>query len=83
MKSFEDKWQDKEGTTFFLRGWEPEAGKPKALVALAKVGNLTALRMCMQRLVPPAQNRDGEAGKQESHCAHGLLQVMARLLFCS
>ena len=34
MKSFEDKWQDKEGTTFFLRGWEPEAGKPKALVAL-------------------------------------------------
>jgi acylglycerol lipase len=34
VKSFEDKWQDKDGTTFFLRGWEPEAGKPKALVAL-------------------------------------------------
>ena len=34
MKSFEDKWQDKEGITFFLRGWEPEAGKPKALVVL-------------------------------------------------
>lgn len=34
MKSFEDKWQDREGITFFLRGWEPEAGKPKALVVL-------------------------------------------------
>ena len=34
MKSFEDKWQDKQGITFFLRGWEPEAGKPKALVVL-------------------------------------------------
>ena len=34
MKHFEDKWQDKEGTTFFLRGWEPENGNPKALVVL-------------------------------------------------
>jgi acylglycerol lipase len=34
MKSFEDKWQDQEGITFFLRGWEPEDGKPKALVVL-------------------------------------------------
>lgn len=34
MKHFEDKWQDKEGITFFLRGWEPEAGNPKALVVL-------------------------------------------------
>ena len=34
MKSFEDKWQDKQGITFFLRGWEPETGKLKALVVL-------------------------------------------------
>jgi hypothetical protein len=37
---------------------ENDAGAvANALVALAKCGNLTALRMCMQRLVPPAQNR--------------------------
>jgi alpha-beta hydrolase superfamily lysophospholipase len=34
MKSFEDKWQDQEGVTFFLRGWEPDDGKPRALVVL-------------------------------------------------
>ena len=34
MKHFEDKWQDQEGITFFLRGWEPDDGKPKALVVL-------------------------------------------------
>ena len=34
MKHFEDKWQDKEGITFFLRGWEPENGNPKALIVL-------------------------------------------------
>jgi acylglycerol lipase len=34
VKHFEDKWRDKEGTTFFLRGWQPENGHPKALVVL-------------------------------------------------
>ena len=34
MKHFEDKWQDREGMPFFLRGWEPENGNPKALVVL-------------------------------------------------
>lgn len=34
MKHFEDKWQDEEGITFFLRGWKPENGNPKALVVL-------------------------------------------------
>lgn len=34
MKHFEDKWQDKAGTTFFLQGWRPENGNPKALVVL-------------------------------------------------
>jgi acylglycerol lipase len=34
VKHFEDKWQDPEGTNFFLRGWEPENGTPKALVVL-------------------------------------------------
>ena len=34
MKRFDDKWKDTGGTTFFLQGWEPENGKPKALVAL-------------------------------------------------
>ena len=34
MKSFKDKWQDPEGITFFVQGWEPENGNPKALVVL-------------------------------------------------
>lgn len=34
MKHFDDKWQDQEGTTFFVQGWEPENGNPKALVVL-------------------------------------------------
>ncbi|HEX5942944.1 MAG TPA: alpha/beta fold hydrolase, partial [Anaerolineales bacterium] len=34
MKHLEDKWQDEEGITFFLRGWKPENGNPKALVVL-------------------------------------------------
>ena len=34
MKHFGDKWQDQEGTTFFVQGWEPENGNPKALVVL-------------------------------------------------
>jgi acylglycerol lipase len=34
VKRFDDKWKDTGGTTFFLQGWEPENGKPKALVAL-------------------------------------------------
>ena len=34
MKRFDDKWKDMDGTTFFIHGWEPENGKPKALVAL-------------------------------------------------
>ena len=34
MKRFEDQWEDHDGTTFFIQGWEPENSKPKALVAL-------------------------------------------------
>ena len=34
MKSFEDKWEDKDGMLFFIRGWEPENDKPRAVVAL-------------------------------------------------
>jgi acylglycerol lipase len=34
LKSFEDRWEDKAGTSFFIRGWEPETQEPKALVAL-------------------------------------------------
>ena len=34
MKHLTDKWQDQEGITFFVQGWEPENGNPKALVVL-------------------------------------------------
>jgi acylglycerol lipase len=34
VNAIEDKWEDKDGTLFFLQGWEPENGKPKAVVAL-------------------------------------------------
>ena len=34
MKRFEDKWEDPDGISFFVEGWEPEDGKPKALVLL-------------------------------------------------
>jgi acylglycerol lipase len=34
LKSFEDQWEDKDGTSFFIRGCEPENREPKALVAL-------------------------------------------------
>jgi alpha-beta hydrolase superfamily lysophospholipase len=34
MKTFEAKREDKDGTTFFIRGWEPDHGEPKALIAL-------------------------------------------------
>jgi acylglycerol lipase len=33
MKTFETKWEDKEGTTFFIQGWEPDR-EPKAFIAL-------------------------------------------------
>lgn len=33
MKSFESKWEGKDGTNFYVQGWEPE-GKPKAIIAL-------------------------------------------------
>lgn len=34
MKHFEDKWKSSDEITFFIRGWEPEHGEPKGLVAL-------------------------------------------------
>jgi alpha-beta hydrolase superfamily lysophospholipase len=34
VKHFESKWEDPDGITFFLQGWEPHHGKPKALLAL-------------------------------------------------
>ena len=34
MKAFESKWDDLDGTTFFIQGWEPEDGNPRGLVAL-------------------------------------------------
>ena len=34
MKTFEAKQEGKDGTTFFIRGWEPDHGVPKALIAL-------------------------------------------------
>jgi acylglycerol lipase len=33
MKTFETKWEDKAGTTFFIQGWEPDQ-EPKAFIAL-------------------------------------------------
>ena len=33
MKSFESSWENKDGTKFFVQGWEPDA-KPKAVVCL-------------------------------------------------
>lgn len=33
MKTFESKWEDKDGIRFFVQGWEPKA-EPKAVVAL-------------------------------------------------
>jgi alpha-beta hydrolase superfamily lysophospholipase len=33
MKTFETKWEDKDGTTFFIQGWEPDR-EPKAFIAL-------------------------------------------------
>lgn len=34
MKIFEAIWQGKDGTNFFLKGWEPVYEKPKAIIAL-------------------------------------------------
>lgn len=34
MKTFEAQREDNDGTTFFIRGWEPEDSKPKALIGL-------------------------------------------------
>lgn len=34
MKSFEARWEDRDGTTFFIQGWEPDSGSPKAFIAL-------------------------------------------------
>ncbi len=34
MRHFETKWTSNEGTDIFAQGWEPEAGKPKAVVCL-------------------------------------------------
>jgi alpha-beta hydrolase superfamily lysophospholipase len=34
MKTFEAKWEDREGTTFFAQGWEPDERRPKAFIAL-------------------------------------------------
>ncbi len=33
MKSFESSWENKDGTKFYIQGWEPDA-KPKAVVCL-------------------------------------------------
>jgi len=33
MRTFESKWDGKDGITFHIRGWEPD-GKPRALIAL-------------------------------------------------
>jgi len=33
MKTFESKWEDRDGTTFFIQGWEPD-NSPKAFIAL-------------------------------------------------
>jgi acylglycerol lipase len=34
MKTFEAKREDKDGTTFFIQGWEPNHSEPKGLIAL-------------------------------------------------
>lgn len=34
MKTFESKWEAKDGTTFFIQGWEPDQGQPKAFLTL-------------------------------------------------
>ncbi|HET6822528.1 MAG TPA: alpha/beta hydrolase [Anaerolineales bacterium] len=34
MKRVDDKWKAEDGTTFFVHGWEPENGSPRALVVL-------------------------------------------------
>ena len=34
MKTFEDRWEGKDGISFFAQGWEPENTAPRALVAL-------------------------------------------------
>ena len=33
MKSFESKWEGRDGITFYIQGWEPD-NKPRALLAL-------------------------------------------------
>ena len=34
MKTFEGKWEDADGTKFFMQGWEPDKKQPKGLIAL-------------------------------------------------
>lgn len=34
MNTFEDGWKDRDGTAFFVQGWEPGTGEPRALIAL-------------------------------------------------
>ncbi len=34
MKTFETKMDGRDGTSFYVQGWEPDTGKPKALIAL-------------------------------------------------
>src|SRR5512147_2051077 len=34
MKTFETKWEDQAGTTFFVQGWEPDEHPPKAFIGL-------------------------------------------------
>jgi len=34
VKTFETRWEDQEGTTFFIQGWEPDNDAPKAFIAL-------------------------------------------------
>ncbi|HUG35012.1 MAG TPA: lysophospholipase [Anaerolineales bacterium] len=34
MKTFETTWDGKDGTQFLMQGWEPDHGKPKAVIAL-------------------------------------------------
>lgn len=34
MKTFETKFQGQDGIDFYVRGWEPDGGTPKALIAL-------------------------------------------------
>ena len=34
MITFESKWEDRDGLIFYVRGWEPNTKRPKAVIAL-------------------------------------------------